>query len=69
MLARKECKNRAGKKAVDWKHVQVYKTTKPRNALSDQREDFTIYNLNFFCDFLINPNRMRVDRRFHFFTV
>ena len=52
MLAIKECKNRAGKKAVDWKHVQVYTTRSPRNALTDQSEDFTIYNLNFFCEFL-----------------
>ena len=68
MLTIKECKNRAGKKAVDWKHVQVHKTMLPRNALTDQGEDFTTFNLNIFSDFLINPNRMVVDRRFHFFT-
>ena len=68
MLTIKECKNIAGKKAVDWKHVQVHKTMLPRNALTDQGEDFTTFNLNIFADFLINPNRMRVDSRFHFLT-
>ena len=68
MLTIKEYKNRAGKKAVDWKHVQVHKTMLPRNALTDQGEDFTTFNLNIFSDFLINPNRMSVDLRFHFLT-